>query len=341
MINNILSNINASELNKQQKIALKSYVLNLNRDSFPIIFDVNQIKHLFDLLEVDILEEFMEKNIDKYTKIKKSGSLREVHKPSYKLKKIQKWILKKMLYQIQLPDCVHGFIKGKSILSNAKAHVHDSPFWIHNIDIKDFFPSIDVKRVKKVFLDFGYSDEVSDYLSQLCTFNGELVQGFPTSPMLANIIFKDIDYIILNIVKKYNIVYTRYADDLTFSGPVGYNYIKKISSIHSSVEYVINDSGFKLNKLKTRTIKGNKPKVITGLIVSETGVSVPKKYIKLLDKELYYCKKYGVSDHLKYNGLITIANYKGYLIGLARFIYMIEKDVGSNLLKEINQLDWD
>lgn len=159
--------------------------------------------------------------------------------------------------------------------------------------------------------------------------------------MISNVIFKNIDEDILNITKRLGFRYSRYADDLSFSGLEKSNYKNKIKKLNNSLSFILNENNFYINESKTRIMNNNRTKKITGLIVSESGVKVPRKYIRLMKKELYYSVKYGVSDHLKYNGLITIANYKGYLIGMARFIYMVEKDIGSEFLKEINELNWD
>lgn len=341
MIDNIIDNINKSKLHLELKNKLISYAINLNKNCCPVIFDEKQLRLMFELDEISSISDYVKKQTDRYTIQKRDGNKREVFKPSYRLKKIQKWILKKILVNVDLPDCVHGFVKGKSILTNAEVHVHSKPFWVHCIDIKDFFPSIEKTKVKEVFADLGYSDDVATFLSEICTINGKLVQGFPTSPMLANIIFKDIDSIILNIIKRHGIRYSRYADDLTFSGMQKSNYKRQLEKISASICVALELNGFHINPLKTRTLKNKQAKKVTGLIVSEDGVRIPKKYIKLIRKELYYCKKYGVVDHLKYNNLITIANYKGYLTGMARFIYMVERDLGRQILKEINELNWE
>lgn len=114
--------------------------------------------------------------------------------------------------------------------------------------------------------------------------------------------------------------------------------VKKIKEI---VSFVLNKHGFIINDNKTRLMKNRHTKIVTGLIVTSQGVRIPQKYIRRLDKEIYYCQKFGVNEHLKYHKIITIANYKGYLIGLARFIYMVDQMKGKELIKEIQNLDWD
>jgi len=341
MIDNIIFNIKKSGLDSTLKDKLINYAENLKDNHCPIIFDEKQLLLMFELNEIGDIGKYIAKETNRYTIQKRDGTQREVVQPSYKLKKIQKWILKEILMNIDIPACAHGFLKGKSILTNAQVHIYDQPSWVYCLDIKDFFPSIKKNKVKNVFFQLGYSEGVSNILSELCTIDGKLVQGFPTSPMISNAVFKSIDEDILNITKKLGFRYSRYADDLSFSGLEKSSYKKKIIKLNDSLGFILNKNDFSINESKTRIMKNKHTKKITGLIVSESGVKVPKKYIRLMKKELYYSKKYGVSDHLKYNDLITVANYKGYLIGMARFIYMVEKDIGSEFLKEINELNWN
>lgn len=341
MIEKIILNINESSLNFISKKKLISYAKKINSNHCPVIFDKKQLSLMFELDETEDIKKYVEKESHRYTIQKRNGALREVVQPSYKLKQIQKWLLKHILMSIDIPENVHGFLKGKSILTNAQVHIYDQPFWVYCLDIKDFFPSIKQNKVKNIFTQLGYSEEVSNMLSDFCTIDGKLVQGFPSSPMISNIIFKSIDEDILNITKKLGFRFSRYADDLSFSGLEKSNYKNKILKLNKSIGFILNKNDFYLNIAKTRIMKNKQTKKITGLIVNENGVKVPKKYIKIMKKEIYYSKKYGVSDHLKHNNLITIANYKGYLIGLARFIYMVEQDVGSEFLKEINELNFN
>lgn len=145
MIDNIILNINKSDLDPILKGEIIDYVVNLNRNHCPIIFDEKQLMLMFKLDEIKDVKKYIEKETNRYTIQKRNGTQREVAQPSYKLKKIQKWILKKILMNIDIPNCVHGFLKGKSILTNAQVHIYDQPSWVYCLDIKDFFPSIKKK----------------------------------------------------------------------------------------------------------------------------------------------------------------------------------------------------
>ncbi|MBB5180489.1 hypothetical protein HNQ44_001917 [Planomicrobium koreense] len=340
MIKQILHNIISSNLSKEDKEILTQYAENLYLKNFPIIFDVNQFFLLFELTDND-LEKFIIDNTNHYHINKRNGELREVWQPNHKVKIIQKWILKNILNKIEVSPYAHGFIKNKSILTNAEVHLYQEPFWIFSTDIKDFFPSISYNDVKKIFMEIGYSDKVSEAFSLLTTVDGKLIQGFPTSPMLSNIFLRDIDEEFQKIAVRYNIRYSRYADDITFSGIQKKGYLTLVKNIKRIVSFILEKHDLAINNEKTRLMKDKHTKIVTGLIVTSKGVKIPQRFIRKLSKEIYYCQKFGVNDHLKYQGIITIANYKGYLIGLARFIYMVDKIQGAKFIKEIYDLDWD
>jgi RNA-directed DNA polymerase len=340
MIKQIIQNINTSELSLAEKEDFINYAETIASNKCPIIFESNQIKTLFNLPDGDI-EKFMITSTNHYYIKKRNGDLREVWQPNYQLKIIQKWILKNILYKIDVSTCAHGFVKNKSILTNAEIHCHQDPFWVFSTDIQEFFPSIDQCEIKKIYKNVGYSDGVSDALSRLTTVNNRLVQGFPTSPMLSNIYFRPVDEELQKIASQYNIHYSRYADDITFSGGQKKGYLTLIKKLKQIIFYVLSKYGFIVNEEKTRFMKNKHTKIVTGLVVTSKGVKVPQKYIRKLNKELYYCQKFGVNEHLKYHGLITIANYKGYLTGLARFIYMVDQPKGARFLEKIQALNWD
>jgi RNA-directed DNA polymerase len=340
MIKQVIHNIILSDLSEEEKKNLINYAENLYSKQCPVIFDTIQLKILFELQDGDI-EKFVLDNTDHYFVRKSNGELREVWKPKYKLKTIQKWILKNILNEIKVLECAHGFVKNKSILTNAETHQHKEPFWVFSTDIKDFFPSIQYYEINKIFMGIGYSNEVSEAFSVLTTIQGKLAQGFPTSPMLSNLFLRDIDEEFQQIASRHHIRYSRYADDITFSGVQKKGYLILVKKIKEIVTFVLSKHNLVINDAKTRLMKDKHTKIITGLVVTSQGVRIPQKYIRRLNKELYYCHKFGVNEHLKYHELITIANYKGYLIGLARFIYMVDPIKGGEFIKKIQDLDWD
>src|SRR5581483_7153280 len=136
--------------------------------------------------------------------------------PAPELKAVQRRIAKKLLQTHPLHDACNGYRAGKSIVSNAVPHL-DKDF-VLNIDIKDFFTTISSKRVLGLFCSMGYSEETSYLLARLCTREGALPQGAPSSPDIANLICRRMDHRLSQFCKRREWHYTRYCDDITISG---------------------------------------------------------------------------------------------------------------------------
>lgn len=301
-----------------------SYAENLLSNNFPVIFD---LKHLEEILKLHELK------LDSYHTffLDKNNKKREITAPSKNLKERQRWILKEILNNITLNECCHGFVKNRSIKSNALLHVNSN--YIVCMDIHDFFPSININQVKNVFLKCGYTNTVSQKLSELCTHNSILPQGAPTSPYLANVIFEEIDLAILDAIKSKDIVYSRYADDLVFSSS------ENISYIVNDITNILQNYGFKVNSHKTRIMNSPYRKTVTGLVVTDT-VKVPKYFKRKFNQELYYCEKYGISSHLKNCHSTKRVNFKEYMYGKAYYIRMIEPILGEKYLDRLDNLNW-
>ena len=138
--------------------------------------------------------------------------------------------------------------------------------------------------------------------------------------------------LIVEYAKEKKLTYTRYADDLTFSTNE-YN----IEEFIGEIEYIINEFGYALNRDKTHIMKDNYRKMVTGLIVNET-VKVPKQFKKTFKQEIYYCQKYGVSQHLQAIGRMSSINFKEYMYGKAYFIKMVERELGEYYLGQLDKI---
>lgn len=293
-----------------------------DKRGYPVISSIIQLNGILQLEHIDRMAYHV-------FPLRIKGKGRKITAPSRNLKKRQKWILNNILYNYQLPDCVHGFVKSKSIVSNAKCHIGKSQ--IGCIDIQDFFPSIDDKMVERVFCDMGYSDKIAKELCRICTYESILPQGAPTSPMLANIVLASLDNEMQQYAEQYDLSYSRYADDLTISGNC---------DIDVHVEAMINKVerlGFSVNKEKTHIMKDPHRKMVTGLVVADI-VKVPKRYKRTFRQEIYYCKKWGINQHLKNTGRTSAVNFKEYMYGKAYFIKMVEPIVGNSFLKDLDEL---
>lgn len=301
-------------------------------------------EHIIGTFGIELpIEKFVEQNTTVYNVRKHDQTKREITAPTYHLKIIQKWILDNILSKVDISDSVHSFVKNRSILTNVKAHIHSSDSWVLRIDVKNFFNSIKIDEIKSIFIDLGYEIEVADLLSQLCTKDSYLCQGFPTSPTLANIYMTDFDENLYKFLGEINddfqIVYTRYADDIIISGLKLEGYRKSIKSIKEYVINLLSEKELNINSRKTK-VQTKSRKRITGLYIEGNQVKISNQYIKKIKSEIYYCRKYGVSSHLRYQNKADIANFKGYMYGKVGFLKMINFDLGTTLQNELNNLEW-
>lgn len=239
-----------------------------------------------------------------YTIAKRNGGTRNIAAPKPLLKKTQNKILELILEKIQISDAAHGFIKGKSILTGAQAH-NTQPYLLVNMDIKDFFPTITFHRVLGLFQSFGYSGYISSLLAMLCTYTermpieikGEikyvktseriLPQGSPASPMMTNIICRKMDENINYLAQKYNFSYSRYADDMSFSYYDDFDE-KQLKHILSLIRNIVKQQGFQLNDSKTRFLHQNNRQSITGIVINNKQIGVPKKWVKNLRSAIHH-----------------------------------------------------
>lgn len=218
---------------------------------------------------------------------KKNGDTRTICVPNKNLKKVQKKLYNKLsTYYDEIKTqnnftskISHGFEKNRSIVTNAE--VHKNKRYVVNLDLLDFFPSINFGRVRSYFIKNNYfeiNDDIATILAQLTCYKGTLPQGAPTSPLIANMICNIMDIRILKITKKYRLDYTRYADDLTFSTNNKY-FLNDYDKFLEDIKNIIHRSGFELNSKKTRLLFSNSRQEVTGLVVNKK-ISVPKEYYK-------------------------------------------------------------
>lgn len=261
---------------------------------------------------------------------KKTGGKRTINVPNSPLELCQKYIKEKILNNVILHPSAHGFANNKSIITNAKEHINKEI--ILNIDLKDFFPSISRKKVFYVFNKIcGYDNSLSHCLTKLVMYKNGLPQGACTSPIISNIVTYKLDLRLKKLSDKLEINYSRYADDITFSGN------KKIvnSQFLILVKKIINECGYQINDKKTRFESKYGRQEVTGLIVNNGKVSIPKQYLQNLRKDLYYIKKYGIEEHKKRNNIYNVF-YLEHIKGQIMFVYSVDKNKGIRLLKEYN-----
>jgi RNA-directed DNA polymerase len=236
---------------------------------------------------------------------KKKGGYRIVEAPDVILKQVQKKLnayLQRVYTHIR-PESVHGFIANfntpippRNVVSNALPH--EGARYILNTDIQHFFHAIDVWKVKTVFMSypFYYNNDLASYLSILTTYQGRLPMGAPTSPVLSNFAFFMLDRSLQRYALHKGLTYTRYADDLTFSGEEA----RKADTLVEVIDLLATER-FTINKEKTRVQSSKGRQVVTGLIVNEK-VNVSRTYIRNIRAMLHNWQQSGLAYASQRNG---------------------------------------
>ena len=248
---------------------------------------------------------------------KKNGSFRELSVPDNVLKKVQTAIANKLLAIEPISMYAQAYRPGASVQRNASFHVGKKK--ILKLDIKHFFDSILYSTVKeKCFPSDRYSEQIRILLSMLCYFRETLPQGAPTSPIITNIIMRDFDEKVGSFCKARNIAYSRYCDDMTFSGDFDEKPV---------IEFVKDElfrQGYLLNGKKTTVVISSQRQMVTGVVVNEK-MTIPGEYKSKIRQEIYFCKKHGVENHLHHiNHTGDTKAYISSLLGRVSFVLQTE-----------------
>lgn len=293
------------------------YASGLMANDAVVIFDFEHLCKLLGL-EPNYVASIIyrpERHYREFKIPKRLGGIRTITAPYPALKEVQRWINKNILEKQQVHKNAHGFTPKRSIFTNVSEHINGK--MMLKMDMKDFFPSIGKNRVVQVFRTIGYEKHVAYFLASICCSYDCLPQGAPTSPMLSNIIARHMDNRLSAMARQFNISYSRYADDMTFSG----NQIS--SKFIEYVERIILDCGFENNKQKTRLYKEHGNKILTGISLRDGHMRLPRNRRRELSKEIHYILKYGVDSHLLRMKNKRI-NYVQSMLGQINFWLQIE-----------------
>lgn len=236
-------------------------------------------------------------------------------------------------------EWVGGFVAGRNIAYNAKFHLNKN--FVLNLDITNFFESIPHKTVVSAFEKLGFINKIAIVLADIVTYNEVLVAGFNTSPIIANIVCKEMDDDIISLCMKNNISYSRYADDLSFSGD-------KIE-IFEEITEIIQKYGFSINEAKTRIYKRGQSQYVTGLTVADKTIPrVPRKIKKSLRAAIHYSKTYGLLSHVEHvHGTYLQNSYMSdtfckkeaaRIMGMIHYINGIEPVFAHKCIAELKQV---
>ena len=236
------------------------------------------------------LSNHIEENY-KITKIpKKNGKFRTIEAPSEMLKYVQLQILKHVL-PTEVSTIATAFESGRGLLDNVKMHARRKV--VLALDLKDFFPSFRFPAVESLFETFGFSRQTAVLLAKICTLNGHLPQGAPTSPHLANLFMTDFDAQLSDLCRRMRLRVSRYADDITISG----NLDKvKIEFLIRTCRELLRQKGLRINYRKIRILRRNARQEVTGVVVNERP-SVPRRMRRELRQRMYYLRHFGLVGH--------------------------------------------
>lgn len=296
----------------------------LNSLDLPVIKDIETLSWSLSLSKnlIYILSSQTENFYKKFFIKKRNGNEREILSPSYSLRLVQRWILKEILEKIKTTNQSMAFKKGKEFGIKKNASYHRYSLYILEMDIKDFFTSIKDEKVFFLFKNVGYNNLISNVLKKLCTFDGYLPQGAITSPYISNLLCYKLDKRLNGLCGNLGVIYTRYADDLTFSCDNKHilNRIKKI------ISQILCDEGFELNIKKTRILSPKSHKIVTGLTVNDNRIKASKKLKRKVRSMIHHD--------------IVSGNYSNInqIRGIVAYVNSIEGGYKEKIIKYINNL---
>lgn len=311
-----------------------NYAKPLFLKDLPIIFDGTHLSRLVGYRKsyIDRATQFTTYFYRHFSIPKKNGDKRRMAEPLPSLKEIQYWILNEILSKQSVSNFAKAYRKNHSVKSNARFHLDQTK--VLCMDLSDFFGTINKNQVVQLFRDIGYSSTVSKYLAGLCTLYNCLPQGAPTSPIISNIIAKNLDKAISEYCISNGLRYTRYSDDITISGDFSEGIVV------NNLKNIIEENGFTVNDSKTRVFTKAQRQLITGIVVNN-GMRAPKETRRKFRQSVHYIRVYGLESHLeKINQ--KRRNYLDHLIGTGNFILFVNPEdieVQENLLflKEIKK----
>ena len=250
---------------------------------------------------------------------KAGGGTRTLSVPDAALKRVQRAIATRLLAYEPVSPCAKAYRLAGGVRKNAIPHVGQPK--LLKLDVYHFFESINYSTVKDLaFPPERYAEKIRILLAMLCYCGEALPQGAPTSPVISNIVMRDFDEKVLTYCKENGITYTRYCDDLTFSGDFDEGALRRF------VEARLSERGFLLNNAKKLCVRGSARKVVTGVVVNEKP-NTPRAYRQAIRQEVYYCTRFGTAEHLRRIGdARTPRQYLSSLLGRVSYALHINPD---------------
>lgn len=336
----------------------------------PVILTLGHLAHATHVTHA-VLTSIIKRRIDPYRIFvirKRRGGKRFICVPEPGLLSLQRWIHHHILCSpaaLKNLTChATAYVPGTSHIVNAKRHVGAA--WLLKFDITSFFESISERQVYRVFRGLGYRALIAFCFTRLCTrilpdsydnrlqrrtkrwqpgrprkflesrVVGHLPQGAPTSPMLANLVCVTLDADLQEVATREGLTYSRYADDMTFSGEVFDRFV--VARISKEISAVIGRHGFSINMQKTSISKNGGRKIVTGLSVGDDMIRLPRSYKDEIRQELFFLQKYGLQDHCSRIGHKNHLSYLLRLAGRIRYAISVEPVIGNRMMGKLQRI---
>jgi RNA-directed DNA polymerase len=282
---------------------------------------------------------------------KASGGVRLIEAPKRELRAVQRRILSEILDRFPVPAAAHGFVRGRSIKTHAA--IHQQAYVLLRFDLKDFYASVGFNRVVAIFRAIGYSREVALWLARLTTAalptnligppedpnapwryrRRHLPQGAPTSPALANLSAYWLDKRLTGLANSFDCRYSRYADDLTFSGDESLD--PKLRVLIQLVQQIVASERFHANKKKRRVLRRHQRQIVTGVVINDRPNVCRADYDRL-KAILHNCVTHGPATQ----NLQAHPNFAAHLRGRVAHVQQLNPTRGAKLLALYERIEW-
>lgn len=226
---------------------------------------------------------------------------------------------------------VHGFTRRRGTVTNASAHLGAAA--LLTVDISNFFPSISRQQVEFALQEHGASETIAAAIANIATFDSALATGFPASPVLSNLVFRPLDDEFEHFANVNGLTYTRYADDLTFSG-------ESVNDAHlGAISAKLSLHGFRTNTKKVRFQRRGHRQIVTGFTVAHADhVRLPKPKKKILRQDLYYSSKIGLAAQASFRNLDE-EDFRNQMLGRINYFMSVEPKLARVMRHEFDLLD--
>jgi RNA-directed DNA polymerase len=309
------------------------------------------------------LRSIVQRQIDPYDDIlryrRNGAAMRLISAPNPPLMSVQRWILRNIIQRVNVHSASAAYSPGNSISLCAKRHLGAN--WLVKMDLRDFFHSIDERRIYSVFQGLGYNRLISFELARICTRAGlgpilaptsvphytinsyrtwklgALPQGSPTSGALANIVMYTCDEALSEIAAVQGLVYTRYADDITFSHADRFDRRRAEELIRVTSE-ALRSHGFTLHSRKTKIVPPGSRKIVLGLLVDGNSVRLSKNVRCQIDTHIRGADVFGLKEHALHRGFSSVFGFVHHIDGLLAFARDVDPEYADARYRSWNEV---